>query len=31
MPDIQYLGHSGFRLRGRDGIVVCDPFDRSVG
>ena len=31
MPDIQYLGHSCFRLRGRDGIVVCDPFDRSVG
>lgn len=31
MPDIQYLGHSCFRLRGRDGIVVTDPFDRSVG
>jgi L-ascorbate metabolism protein UlaG (beta-lactamase superfamily) len=31
MPDIQYLGHSCFRLRGRDGIVLCDPFDRSVG
>ncbi len=31
MPDIQYLGHSCFRLRGRDGTVVCDPFDRSVG
>jgi len=31
MPDIQYLGHSCFRLRGRDGIVMCDPFDRSVG
>lgn len=31
MPDIQYLGHSCFRLRGRDGIVICDPFDRSVG
>jgi L-ascorbate metabolism protein UlaG (beta-lactamase superfamily) len=31
MPDIQYLGHSCFRLRGRDRIVLCDPFDRSVG
>ena len=31
MPDVQYLGHSCFRLRGRDGIVLCDPFDRSVG
>lgn len=31
MPDIQYLGHACFRLRGRDGIVLCDPFDRSVG
>ena len=31
MPDIQYLGHSCFRLRGRDGIVLCDPFDRTVG
>ncbi len=31
MPDIQYLGHACFRLRGREGIVVCDPFDRSIG
>ncbi len=31
MPDIQYLGHSCFRLRGREGIVICDPYDRSVG
>jgi L-ascorbate metabolism protein UlaG (beta-lactamase superfamily) len=31
MPDIQYLGHSCFRLRGRDGILICDPYDRSVG
>lgn len=31
MPDIQYLGHSSFRLRGRDGIVLTDPYDRSVG
>lgn len=31
MPDIQYLGHSCFRLRGRDGVVITDPYDRSVG
>lgn len=31
MPEIQYLGHACFRLRGRDGIVLTDPFDRSVG
>lgn len=31
MPDVQYLGHSCFRFRGRDGIVLTDPFDRSVG
>ncbi len=31
MADIEYLGHSCFRLRGRDGIVLCDPFDASVG
>jgi L-ascorbate metabolism protein UlaG (beta-lactamase superfamily) len=31
MPDIQYLGHACVRLRGRDGIVLCDPFGRSVG
>jgi L-ascorbate metabolism protein UlaG (beta-lactamase superfamily) len=31
MPDVQYLGHSCFRLRGREGVVICDPYDRSVG
>jgi L-ascorbate metabolism protein UlaG (beta-lactamase superfamily) len=31
MPDVQYLGHACFRLRGRDGIVICDPFNRSIG
>jgi L-ascorbate metabolism protein UlaG (beta-lactamase superfamily) len=31
MPEVQYLGHSCFRLRGRDGVVLTDPFDRSVG
>jgi L-ascorbate metabolism protein UlaG (beta-lactamase superfamily) len=31
VPDVQYLGHSCFRLRGRDGIVLCDPYNRSIG
>jgi L-ascorbate metabolism protein UlaG (beta-lactamase superfamily) len=31
MPDVQYLGHACFRLRGREGIVLCDPFSRSIG
>jgi L-ascorbate metabolism protein UlaG (beta-lactamase superfamily) len=31
VPDVQYLGHSCFRLRGRDGIVICDPYSRSIG
>jgi L-ascorbate metabolism protein UlaG (beta-lactamase superfamily) len=31
MPDIQFLGHACFRLRGRDGIVLTDPYDRSIG
>lgn len=31
MADIQYFGHSCFRVRGREGIVVCDPYDNTVG
>jgi L-ascorbate metabolism protein UlaG (beta-lactamase superfamily) len=31
VPDVQYLGHSCFRLRGRDGTVLCDPYSRSIG
>jgi L-ascorbate metabolism protein UlaG (beta-lactamase superfamily) len=31
MPDIQYLGHSCFRLRGRDGTIITDPFGKVVG
>lgn len=31
MPDIQYLGHSSFRLRGRDGTIVTDPYQRVGG
>lgn len=29
--DITYYGHSCFRLKGKTGIVVTDPFDASVG
>lgn len=29
--DIQYVGHSSFRLRGKEGLVITDPFDSSVG
>lgn len=29
--DIQYIGHSSFRLKGKEGIVVTDPFNSSVG
>lgn len=29
--DITYLGHSCFKLRGKTGTVVTDPFDKSVG
>jgi L-ascorbate metabolism protein UlaG (beta-lactamase superfamily) len=31
MPDVQFLGHACFRIRGRDGVVLCDPYDRSTG
>lgn len=29
--DIQYIGHSCFRVRGKEGIVITDPFSSSVG
>jgi L-ascorbate metabolism protein UlaG (beta-lactamase superfamily) len=29
--DITYLGHSSFKLRGKQASIVCDPFDSSVG
>ncbi len=29
--DIQYIGHSSFRLKGKEGIVITDPFSPSVG
>jgi len=29
--EITYLGHSSFRLKGKQGIVVTDPFEKMVG
>lgn len=29
--DITYLGHSSFRLKGKDAVLVTDPFDKSIG
>lgn len=29
--DITYLGHSSFKLRGKSGSVITDPFDSGVG
>lgn len=29
--DIFWLGHSCFRLRGREATIVTDPYDRSLG
>lgn len=29
--EITYIGHSCFKLRGKTGILVTDPFDGSVG
>ncbi len=29
--DITYLGHSSFRLKGKNAIVVCDPYEAAVG
>lgn len=28
--DISYLGHSSFRIKGKTGILVTDPFDPEV-
>jgi L-ascorbate metabolism protein UlaG (beta-lactamase superfamily) len=28
---ITYLGHSCFKLKGKNGTVVCDPYEGSVG
>lgn len=29
--DITFLGHSSFKIRGKNGIVVCDPFSSKIG
>ena len=29
--DISYLGHSSFKLRGKTGSLVTDPFDSEIG
>src|SRR3989344_2602521 len=29
--DITYLGHSAFKLRGKDATVITDPYAKSVG
>ena len=29
--DIVWNGHACFRLRGRDAIIVTDPYDRTTG
>jgi L-ascorbate metabolism protein UlaG (beta-lactamase superfamily) len=31
MPDIQYLGRGCVRVRGKEGIVICDPFPKADG
>ncbi len=31
MPDIQYLGRSCIRIRGKEGIVLSDPFPKANG
>lgn len=28
--DITYLGHSAFKLKGKEATVVCDPFDKKT-
>lgn len=29
--EITYLGHSSFKLKGKDATVITDPFDKKVG
>lgn len=29
--DITFLGHSSFKIKGKNGIVVCDPFSPKIG
>lgn len=28
--DITYLGHSAFKLKGKEATVICDPFDKKM-
>lgn len=29
--EVQYLGHSSFKIKGKDGVVITDPYASSVG
>lgn len=29
--DITWLGHACFRIKGKEGVVVCDPFGKDLG
>lgn len=29
--DITWLGHACFRIKGKEGVVVCDPFGKNLG
>src|SRR5918997_229618 len=31
MPEIQYLVRSAVRIRGKEGVVITDPFPRGDG
>lgn len=31
MPDIQYLSRGCMRVRGKEGVVICDPFPKANG
>jgi L-ascorbate metabolism protein UlaG (beta-lactamase superfamily) len=31
MPDVQYLGRATVRLKGKEGIIITDPFPRGEG
>ncbi|MBP8251983.1 MAG: MBL fold metallo-hydrolase [Herpetosiphon sp.] len=31
MAEITYYGHGCVRVKGREGIIVFDPYDRSIG
>jgi L-ascorbate metabolism protein UlaG (beta-lactamase superfamily) len=31
MADIHFLGHACVRIKGKDGTVICDPYQRMVG